>query len=115
MRHGIFISTSRVSCSNRLNSFWYNGFGIVWLASIGEKNKNGKMYVVGPFASNYLKCDRILFTKISDEEGSSRPPILTFEMVETLKHLVLSKAPREAVARGWNGRKEKKNNLGSLP
>lgn len=69
----------------------------VWMDSCDKKNKIGKIYGVGPFASDYRKEDKILFTRILDGEGWARPPILTSIMAETIRQLALSETTREAV------------------
>ncbi|KAI5422852.1 hypothetical protein KIW84_046033 [Lathyrus oleraceus] len=84
---------------NELHEMAYRGETVSISMSVLQKlgkDKNGKFYGVGSLAFNYRNGDRTIFTRIEYEEGLSRQPVLTLEMVEIMRHIALNEA-RETV------------------
>ncbi|KAI5402531.1 hypothetical protein KIW84_050226 [Lathyrus oleraceus] len=69
----------------------------LWMDMVGGKKNNGKIYGIGPLASNYRRGDITSFTRITDGEWSSCSPILSPEMAETFRYLALSEITHEAM------------------
>ena len=53
----------------------------------------------GSLVGNLRKGDRTLFQRVRDGEGTSRPPQLTSEMLETVRQLALIETRRESTQR----------------
>ncbi|CAK8540880.1 unnamed protein product [Lathyrus sativus] len=70
-----------------------------WYDAARRKRKNGRVYGAGGYAKTIKRRDRTFRMRLDDGEGSSRPPILTADMLETVRNLTQTEAAREAAAR----------------
>ena len=71
----------------------------IWDLSTGGKGPNGCLFGAGSLAGGIRKGDRTLFQRVRDGEGTSNPPQLSPEIMETIRQLALSEARRESEQR----------------
>ncbi|CAK8563849.1 unnamed protein product [Lathyrus sativus] len=70
-----------------------------WYDATRGKRKNGRVYGAGGYAKTIKRRDRTFMMRLDNGEGSSRPPILTADMLETVRNLTQTETAREAATR----------------
>ena len=63
-----------------------------WYDISGGKKKNGRGYDAGGYAKTIKQRDMSFRMRYANGEGTSTPPILTAEMLETVRNLVNTEA-----------------------
>ncbi|CAK8543050.1 unnamed protein product [Lathyrus sativus] len=63
-----------------------------WYDAARRKRKNGRVYGVGGYVKTIKRRDRTFMMRLDDGERSSRPPILTADMLETIRNLAQTEA-----------------------
>ena len=70
-----------------------------WYDVSGGKKKNGRVYGAGGYAKTIKRRDRSFKMRLADGEWTSTPPILTTEMLETMRNLANTEAAIQVEAR----------------
>ncbi|XP_058775592.1 uncharacterized protein LOC131649860 [Vicia villosa] len=65
----------------------------------GEKKKNERVYGTRGYAKNIKRCNREFKMRFVDGEGTSTPPILTAEILETVRNLANTEAAQQVAER----------------
>ncbi|XP_058742614.1 uncharacterized protein LOC131615136 [Vicia villosa] len=82
-----------------------------WYKVSGGKKKNGRVYCTGGYSKNIKRRSRDFKMRYADGEGSSTPPILTAEMLETVRNLANTEAAQQVAARNLEIEEMKKKQL----
>lgn len=70
-----------------------------WYDVTRWKRENGRLHGVGGYAKTIKRCDRSFKMRLAEEEGTSHPPILTADMLETMRNLTHTEAALESSTR----------------
>ncbi|XP_058762913.1 uncharacterized protein LOC131636304 [Vicia villosa] len=82
-----------------------------WYKVSGGKKKNGRVYCAGGYSKNIKRRSRDFKMRYADGEGSSTPPILTAEMLETVRNLANTEAAQQVSARNLEIEEMKRKQL----
>ena len=82
-----------------------------WYDTAGGKKKNGRVYGAGGYAKTIKRRDRCFRMRLADGEGTSAQPILTAEMLETVRNLANTEAAQQVAARNAEIEEMKKKQL----